>query len=307
MNKKNLTLIGLLIILIVAYKLSQTKEKIEKQIAFFKADSTSIASFKIYNKDDTLKISKIGADWKMVEPVNYPANVEKVKELIKLISTIKTSNIPIAESKNSFEKYKSVDSLGTNIILYDKNGKEIEHAIVSRGKEYNKNYARHINKSKIYLLDKTMMYQITPNIGNWRDSKIFAYPKDTIEEVAVTYKLNKYKLINADSTWKYIDSEKKFNIPSKNIHFMQLFNRLKNTTTHVFVDNQFEKYKTFFENPDLEVKIKLKNGVKTYFKIAKVDKNKFLLMRENETKTLFNVAAPYIDRFTIDANHFQSN
>ena len=301
MNKKNLALIGLLVLLIVAYRMSQTKEKIEKQIAFFKADSTTIASFKIYDKNDTLKISKIGADWKMVEPVNYPANVEKVKDLIKSVSTIKTSNIPIAESKNSLEKYNSVDSLGTNIILYDKNGKEIEHAIVSRGKEYNKNYARHINKSKIYLLDKTMMYQVRPNIGNWRDSKIFAYPQTTIDQVDVTYKLNKYKLVNADSTWKYIDSERNFNIPRKNFHFLQLFNRLKSISTHVFVDNKYEEYKAFFDKPDLLVKIKLKNGQKSSFKIAKVDESKYLLMRGDETKTLFSVPATLIDRFTIDS------
>ncbi len=307
MNKKNLALIGLLILLIVAYKLSQTKEKIEKQISFFKADSTTIAAFKIYDKDDTLKIAKIGADWKMVEPVNYPADMEKVNELIKLISTVKTSNIPIAESKDSFIKYNSVDSLGTNIILYNKKGKEIEHDIISRGKEWSKNYARHIGKSKIYLLSKTMMYQIKPNVGNWRDPKIFAYPQSTIEQVDVTYKLNKYKLVNADSTWKYIDSERNFNIPRKNFHFIQLFNRLKNTTTHIFVDNQFDKYKSFFDKPELDVKIKLKNGQTDSFKIAKVDKTKFLLLHGEQTETLFSVPGTYLDRFTIDSYHFQSN
>ena len=307
MNKKNLALIGLLILLVVMYKLSQTKEKIEEQIAFFNADSTSIASFKIYNKDDTLKIAKKGTTWKMVEPVNYPANVSKVKELIKLISTVRTSNIPIAEAKNSLKKYNSVDSLGTNIILYDKNGKIIEHDIISSGKEYSQNYARHIKESKIYLLDKTMMYQTTPNVGNWREPTVFKFPQSTIDEVDVTYKLNTYKLVNADSTWKYIDSEKNFNIPQKNIHFIQLFNRLKNTTTRVFVDNKYDKYKSFFEKPDLDVKVKLKNGTKESFKVAKVAKDKFLLMKNDETKTLFDVPGTYIDRFTIDANHFQSN
>ncbi len=307
MNKKNLALIGLLVLLIVAYKMSQTKEKIEKQIAFFKADSTTISSFKIYDKDDTLKIAKMGTDWKMVEPVNYPADTKKVKDLIDLISTVRTSNIPIAESKNSLLKYNSVDSLGTNIILYGKNGKVIEHDIISRGKEYSKNYARHIKKSKIYLLNKPMMYQIKPIVGNWRDSKVFEYPQSKIDQVDVTYKLNTYKLVNADTTWKYIDSDRNFNIPPKNFHFIQLFNRLKNTSTHSFVDNQFDKYKSFFDKPDLYVKIKMKNGQKSSFKIAKVAENKFLLMRGNETKTLFSVPATLIDKFTIDANHFQSN
>ena len=253
MNKKQTIYIGILVVLVILFLITKMGNNVEKRINFFHADSARIMTIEISNIKDTLRLSKKNDEWMMVYPFEYPTNEYQIKNIFSKVLNVKTSNLPISESENSFNTYKVTNSQGTLIKFLDKNNNVLDEAIIGKSSSSKTTPARRPDDNKIYKLEDNINYIITPNSDNWREKTILEIEEYNISKISVLCDVNTYELTPSDSLWYYIDDKSTLSVEFNNKTLRGILSTLSKLTVNGFVDNKFEDYKEKLISPDLEI------------------------------------------------------
>ena len=78
MKKSHWIILIVLVILLALYLFARTKQPLEKETRFFKADSVDIAKLEFFTLEDTIIISKKDNEWKLTYPVEWDVNKEQL-------------------------------------------------------------------------------------------------------------------------------------------------------------------------------------------------------------------------------------
>jgi hypothetical protein len=304
MNKKNLASLIILVILLALFIYTKVNNHTEKKINFFKADSTKLAKVVISSKDDTLIVVKNGDKWTLDYPVKYKVQKRKIDDIMKALN-VKTSNLPISESKEKFDKYNVSDSLGYRIKFYTSSGKLLDDVIIGKSKNYNFCNARRYDSNKIYQLEKNIYWNVKPDVKSWRDRTVFKTPKEEIDEFSVKIKDNNYTFTYKDSVRQYQSGKKTLNVKKTNGKLSSMLSTLSNLTAADFIDNKYDDYKDKFQKPYAQIKLKLSNGTTVLFTVIEDDKSKYILKKDDNEATLFKVYKSYIDKFDKEMKDFK--
>ncbi len=297
MNKKNTISIVVLIILLGLFVYTKVNNHTEKTINFFKADSASVAKIILSSKDDTLIVVKNGKEWQLEFPVKYKIQDHKIKDIYSILK-VKTSNLPISESKDKLKKYSVTDSLGYRVQIFDKSGKLLDDVIIGKSKNYSFANGRKYNSNKVYQLEKNIYWQIKPEAKLWRDKTIYKTKEDNIAGFKVKIKNNQYTVTAKDTLWVYKKGKKTVNIDKKNSKIKSMLRTLTNLTAADFIDNDYKKYEDNFKKPYAQIEIDLQDGGKVLYTIIQDEsKSKYILMKDDNKITLFRVYKSFIDRF----------
>ncbi|MCD4651727.1 MAG: DUF4340 domain-containing protein [Candidatus Cloacimonetes bacterium] len=307
MKKNNLILLGVLVVLIILFLISRTRDHVEQRDLFFDVDSTQVAGIRLSNVTDTLRLSLNNGKWMLMEPIEFPANEHSINGFFDRVLAVDTSSMPVSESQEAQEDYNVTDSLGTRVTLFDASGKTIADVIIGKSDNYNFSYGRVIDKDAIYQLGLNITHNLITTAERWRKKDIIDLEKDDIAQLFISYKQNSYNLAKSDTVWIYNDSEGSFNVGLKNKQLNKILTGLTALRTGTFVDNQYETFEELFEKPELTVTIEKLNGVKILLTfIEKPEgKNEFFVRKNNETVTLYTVAGSMLDRFTKGPQHFE--
>lgn len=295
MNKKNLISIIILIVLIALFAYTKFNSHAEKKINFFKADTLNLAKIVLSTPKDTLILVLDSGNWRMDYPVNDKITKRRIDDL-KTSLSVQTSNIPISESKEKFDKYSVTDSLGTRVQLYDNKGKLLDDAVIGKSSNYSFCNARAYNSNKIYQLEKNITWHFKPDMKSWRDRQIFKADKNTFTAIDVKFDKNHYSLAFKDSLWQYKNGKKSFEIKKDNKTLSGILSFVSNVTASDFIDNDFASYKDKFAKPKAVVTVATANGDNATFTIIEKDKNKYILMKDKQETPLFEIYKSTVDR-----------
>ena len=97
MNKSTRNLLIVFVVLAVVVYLFfrgkdiQRTENIEEK--FFKADSAKIEKIEIIKKDETITLEKVGGNWMVTKPVNYPADTTAISQILSNLQNYKIESI----------------------------------------------------------------------------------------------------------------------------------------------------------------------------------------------------------------------
>jgi len=307
MNKKNFILVGILLVLVVIFLFTKLNNRSEKLFRFFEIDSTAVESFEFSTTTDTLRLEKIAEKWMIGYPVKFEPKENKIKDIFAKLIKVETSKTPIAENEESQVTYNVADSLGVRVKIFGKEGKVIAEALVSKSKaNYSYSYARKVNEKDIYQLLTNVYNIVEPNLNNWRNNQIAQISKENIASINVAYSKSSYSLAFKDSVWTHIGTDEEFTVSPTNKTLMKILNGLENMRTSQFIDDDFESWSTYFENPILSIQVILLSGETIKFVIANdKDQDMFALMKDDAKECLYVMTANWIDRFTLSANHFK--
>ena len=297
MNKKNTTYLIVLIVLILIYAATKLNNKTEKIIDFFAFDSSDVYKIEITNQTDTLKLALNSGEWSIVYPVECKVKDNKIKDIFSKVLKVKTSKTALSESKKSHENYNVTDSLGTKITFIGKNGKTLDSVVIGKSKNYSYSNGRKANDDNVYQLLANISYSINPRLLSWRDRTIFKYEDDQISQLDVKYGKKNYKLTYVDSIWVYESGKKKEDIKKDSKELKSLLTSLRNYNASDFKDNEYEEYKDKFAKPDLEVTIHTFDNDSMHLRYIKIEDNKFLLQKNDETEHLYVIYKNLVDKF----------
>ena len=197
---------------------------------------------------------------------------------------------------------------GSVLELYGEGGNLLEAIVV--GKSENPSYCnvRRMSDPTVYQFNENVTYRISPKLATWRKKEILEFVPETIERIDVKYSRNAYSITATDTAWVYHDSNNDFSVQPTNKQLLKIFNVLEKGRSGRFIDDDWETFEAFFNDPALDVTVTLKTGETTRFQIADAkdeDTTELVMKLNDDTSTLYHMTADFVERFTKSPEHFQ--
>lgn len=218
-------------------------------------DTSAVTSIEIYPQatdHKQVKIYKEGKDWKVLLKDNKNAQVpeEKVKSLLRELTSIKANRLA-ATGEKSWKDFK-VDSVGTEIKVYQGNDKTLD--IILGKFEYQQprtmtTFVRLQNDKDVYGVDGFLSFAFNHDANYFRDNKIiddyysnwkkltFTYPNDSsfvLEKNGKNWEINNKKT-DSTATVRYLSSIS--NLTSTNIDDDINKNDLNKSLYHLSIES----------------------------------------------------------------------
>lgn len=318
MKKSHWIVLIVLVVLTAVYFLARSRQPVEKEIRFFKADSVDVYKLEFFTPADTIIVSRDADAWRLVYPVDWEVNQQQLEYFFTQVLPIKTSATPMSDDPNLQNMYKVNADLGIQVKVYDRGGKLLDHAYIGNGANTTYDYGRRQGDRKIYQFKSNITNLVKPDIFLWRSTNITNLKRGQIDFIDVTYTKNAYTLTVLADSIRYSDSRETFMIPLYNRAQHKVINALENLVTWQFIDKDTEQWKAAFEKPECRIEVHLKDKkVRTFTLIRKVtplegthpnepDKDVYVLMMvDDRPSPLYQMTGDFINRFTRAAMHFK--
>lgn len=319
MKKSQWLLLIILIVLIAAYYILKKNEPVEKEVRFFKADSSDIARMEFISTEDTIIVVKNGNEWKLQYPVVWGANETQVEAFFSKVLPIKTSSTPMSEDPGLQKMYKVDEVSGLQVKIYDKKDNLLDRVYIGNGGNSTLDYGRRHSENSIYQFNTNITAFVTPDIFQWRSPNIINLKREQISRIDVTYSKNSYTLtVDADSI-RYSDKREAFTILPYNRAQYKVINALENLRTYQFVEKNTAQYAKAFQNPVCKIVLQLKDGktktltcIRNENKLAEPFPNSpdreviIYMMIDDDMSILYQMSGDFVNRFTRASAHFKT-
>jgi hypothetical protein len=168
-------------------------------------DSVSVNKIEIKGPTVSLVMEKHGAEWFIVQPINYKANQAFIAQIIHQVKNIEIKSTV----SNKPEKHSvfQVDQTGTEVAIFENGNEKISFILGKMAANYTESYARKLHSNEVLLIEGASGSMLNRPVKEWRDKTIFTTPRETITEVHYQYGDTAFTLSLKDSVW-YIGKDK---------------------------------------------------------------------------------------------------
>jgi hypothetical protein len=168
-------------------------------------DSVSVNKIEIKGPAVSLVMEKHGAEWFIVQPINYKANQAFIGQIIHQVKNIEIKST--VSSKPEKHSVFQVDQTGTEVAIFEKGNEKISFILGKMAASYTESYARKLHSNEVLLIEGASGSMLNRPVKEWRDKTIFTTPRETINEVHYQYGDTAFTLSLKDSVW-YIGKDK---------------------------------------------------------------------------------------------------
>ncbi|MBI2619404.1 MAG: DUF4340 domain-containing protein [Ignavibacteriales bacterium] len=204
MNRPTVILLIVLVVLgLVAFLIMQKpgeRSVIASEGEYFvEMDSIAVDRIEIGSPAFSVILEKRGGEWFVERPVEYRADQEKVRTLIKNAKNLRVGAIVSRnpEKQSLFQ----VDSSGTVIRISEKGSVRHSFIVGKMGPGFSDVYVRKENSSDVFAVDAAISYDTRRSPKDWRDHAVITVPKESIAEVTFQYGDTTFALALKDSAW----------------------------------------------------------------------------------------------------------
>lgn len=288
--KKNLILIGILIVLVGAFFLLNRSDKASQRAHIpddlFAVDSASISKIEIHrpNDPDTVLLEKRGAEWYVTAPVDYPANQTNVENLLSRLGNL---NIVTRISSNPENQSQfQVDSTGTAVKVYEANQMKLDF-VVGKSSGGGMTYVRQSDSDDVYSLNTMLSANINRRAQDWRDRMIIEFDSENLQSVTLqqgTEVLTVTKSDEGEGIWNLTREGDPEMYYGNDTNIQRMVNSLRRFSTLRFVDNPDSAQIAKFAQPDSVVTVQLQDNTSwtLYFEPENEQATQFLVKRADK-------------------------
>jgi hypothetical protein len=301
MNKKNIILLAILVVLIGIFFLSKTKENEEKRIKVFKYKLKDISQIQLIQPDYSLIIKTEGDVWQIKEPIETPVKETQKQNFLDRVFPLTTSSNPISEAGDR-QKY-NVDSTATQVKIYDKKDKLLSHIFIGRSQNASFAYLRADKSNKIYQIDNISNI-VNPSLIAWRENKLVNATEETLDKISIGKATGTYEFVNNAGSWVINANGLSSQIEAGNQDFSRFLQSIVNLTITTFFDNEYEKYAEKFAETELELIVQTKTGETTHLKFAQNDENSYVIQKNDDEISLYRLNNTQFNQLNVDPDAF---
>lgn len=294
-------LTGVLVLQIILYVVvSSDPSRDVTKMPFLSVDTTEIDYIKIRNEQGELVMNRVGVNWHIQEPVQYPANRDYMNTLLNRINEM-TIETRVTSNPDRFQLY-GLDDLGAKYVEVGKQGANIDKFYSGKSNEsYTHTYVRYADSKDVYLVTGTPGVTFSRKPEDWRDKRIWNIERSEVESILIKHPNQDIEVVRTivkpdadpfaptDTTW-WATPEKKesFQVDSKAIN--RIFNTLRRFNAADFRDEGRDEIPDF-DKAELRIEVLLQGGYKETmdFLPLEEDENRWLARRNDESKTIFVV------------------
>ncbi len=270
MNKTTTVLGGILIVqLILLGIFSMDTHHVTKKETFLVSDTSSINYVKIRNEDGEITLNRVGTNWKIVEPYNYPANLSYTKTLLKKLNELEIEST-VTSNKSKHTLYELDDTTAAYVEVGVQGGAVDKFYCGKPSDTYTHTYMRYADSDDVLLVSGTPRSSFTRRPKDWRNKSVLAVDKTMLEKVVLAFPDERVELVRsisspmedttlvaADTSWQVIPQRgKPFEPDEKPLN--RILNTLKRLNATDFIDAASDEVPDF-SKPDLTVQVFLED------------------------------------------------
>jgi len=268
--KNLIKLFGILIILLVfAIYLKQSRERIPQKALIPKFDTQKASGIEIKTKNTDLELVKKDDTWMVEKPVQAKADINAVNELLDKLKAVNIGEV-ITDDKSKYHDYEVTEESGTVMTVSFKDKKPISIIFGKQGSSYQSIFLRYSDKKQVYLSFGMEKYILEKELKLWRDRQILKFKNDDIVSVAFQKK-DGFEVIKSSEQWLINTGKKQHGAES--IKVIEILNQLNNLIADDFytVDSTTAIRITGLNEPVLKVIIKFNNNEEKEILFGKKD------------------------------------
>lgn len=214
MNRTQLTLAGifvlqLVLILLVRSPFTSASARTEPRLLLPQLEATSPGRVVIEGKDDErITLVRHGEDWSIEELDDFPADGEKVEQLLEDLERIEVRR-PVVTSSRYHEAFKVTDEdRAARVKVYD--GDEVRaDLIVGSSANYRTTNVRLGDEDEVYEIQGLAPYDVRPAQSTWIEKKLVDLPSAEIDRLSLTNSAGQFELEKRDGDWAVVSPEDK--------------------------------------------------------------------------------------------------
>ena len=271
MNKTTIILAAVLAVQLGIWAIASNDEHhVEQKEAFLSNDTSEVDFIHISNKDGDVTMERIGAQWKITDPYNYPANSRYTNRMLEKLAELELETL-ITSSKSKFKDYEVDDSTAAYVEIGKKDGVIDKFYSGKPSKNYTHTYMRRADSDEVWLVSGNPRTPLRRRPKDWRDKKILGldrtlierillkHPKETVELVrTISSPLLDTTLVQADTSWSVIPKRgKPFSPEDRSLNrMMNTFSRMNSTDFRMEGIDEMPD----FSKPEFTVEVFLEGG-----------------------------------------------
>jgi len=279
----------------------------EKAFFYFGENSDNFNTIVFADSSGSITLVKNSDKWEMTDPVESPIKESKIDDLIKKLTTAKTSSLPISVSDKMQETYNVTDTLGTLVTILDTQGNELRKTLIGKSDNYNFSYARHPQASEIYQLSENLSWSVKPDVKSWRENVILNLDTDNILDFEVAMKERNYKFTYADSLWMFKENDFVHQVEDENPVMKKLLTRFKSLRATDFLDKEYENYEELMNTPELSIKINTSDDGEKFLTVIPYNNTSVLVQLGSQKSPLYIVQKNIVDDFNFELDKLMTD
>ncbi len=285
MNRSLAIPLIILVVLLVAYFIIDSSRDVTSTAEmFFDVDTAKVDGIIIHNKDNVINLKKSGAVWRVAEPIDYPADVRYINDLMRKLGSMTVANLVTTDTDK--DSLYGLDTAAVEVML-SAAGEEAAHFHIGKTADNHRHtYCRMIGEDEIYRVKGTFSGQFKRKQKDWRDKKIIEIDQELISRVDFEYPNENFSLVKGDTLWS-LDSGN-VSKPVEQRFLNQTLSVLSRLRTFDFLDGDSARA-VDFSKPDLKFSIITYAGDAYNFAIVpqESDENRYYLKKEGLDETIF--------------------
>lgn len=193
--KKQYIILVLLIVILSIYLWKHQANQIHYKLPQLKQISTEdISKVKINHLDEDIIIKKKNSHW-LLGPNNYPADENRIRDLIKAIADLKIS--ALVSTSKQYDRYSLTDENKIAVKAWQKEDVIRNFEIGKAGEDYRSAYIKLADNPNIYLTQENLRRKFNTTVSNLRDKTVLSFNTKKIKTIEIE-KQDKNMVLNKE-------------------------------------------------------------------------------------------------------------
>jgi len=148
-------------------------------------DPASIVDVVIENQStDKLHLAEVNGEWVLPEAGDYPANADKVTEVLGKIQNIKTNRLVTQTAASHNQLQVAEDNFNGRVTFTDSNGKP-QTLYIGSSAGSGATHVRLDGMNQVYLTSELTSWEVTPTVSSWIDTTYITLDQDQLQTLRV--------------------------------------------------------------------------------------------------------------------------
>lgn len=288
---------GLVVIQLIIYSVLQINpHRVKEPKPVLSIDTSQVNFVKIRNSYGEVVLKRIGGQWRVDQPHEFPANQSYIKTLLEKMASLRWESF-ITRDKGAYNKYE----LGDTSAIYVEIGKE--GGIIDKfwcGKPsdtYTHTYIRREGSPEVWLVSGTPRTNLQRKPKDWRDKTALTLDRNRISRIQLQYPDKTFELIRQigspddttriDTTWTVNPPSGKPFTPEKDV-LSRLLNTISRLSATDILDQGVDTIPSL-DPPEFTVQAFLEGGEthEVEFKRKPDDDTRWLARVDRSNKHIF--------------------
>tara|TARA_B110000014_G_scaffold241487_1_gene210333 strand:+ start:846 stop:1403 length:558 start_codon:yes stop_codon:yes gene_type:complete len=162
MTKSMKILLGVLVLIIVLFFISQSRQKrhLTQSTDIFSITMDKVNSFDILKDTLFISIQRKDTSWQILDNDSLLIQINRINDIENKVLTVQRESI-VSNNSKKWKKFNVDDSLGLKLTFYGYNKEILGEAIFGRSSsDWQRSYVRMIDENEVYMTNENVLNRL---------------------------------------------------------------------------------------------------------------------------------------------------